>query len=179
MVGLAEVLPPEEPGNHVWQHIEQRVFPATPTASRGSGLFWRGWALLASIGLIVMSTLFITQVPPEAQREVAFVNEENAIPLWVISMNFDTGELTTQAVSAQALELDQVYQLWMLPEQGDPQSLGIMPVNGGRSAQTFSPALLDILANTKGLAVSIEPPGGSPIATPSGPVVYQAPLTKL
>ena len=128
---------------------------------------------------MLVTTLLILDTQPLDDREVAFVNEANATPLWVVSMDFNTGQLSTRAVSAQALELDKVYQLWMLPEQGDPRSLGLMPVNGEQTTQQFSPALLELLRNARGLAVSIEPPGGSPNSTPSGPVVYQAPLVEL
>ena len=178
LAGLTTALPEQTPSAAVWRGIEARIHPQS-TTNQG---FWRGWAIFTSIALAIVSALFVletTQTPQLDDREVAFVNEANSTPLWVVSMDFNTGELSTRAVSAEALELDQEYQLWMLPEQGDPQSLGLMPVNGEQTVQAFSPALLDLLRNAKGLAVSIEPPGGSPISTPTGPVVYQAPLVKL
>ena len=72
-----------------------------------------------------------------------------------------------------------VYELWMLPAEGSPRSLGLMPVNGESSETVFSPALLDALRSAQGLAVSIEPAGGSTTGLPTGPVVYQASLIDL
>lgn len=172
--GLASALPDQQPSERIWQDIERRVFPEKDRTT----YFWRGRAILAGALILALVTLFVF-APQTVEREVAFVSEGNATPLWVVSMNFDTGELYTRAVSAKALDLDRVYQLWMLPQEGAPRSLGIMPVDGRTQTQRFSPALLDLLKTATGLAVSIEPPGGSPIPTPSGPVVYQAELIEI
>lgn len=172
--GLADAIPEQTPPARVWREIEKRTQPARTVPS-----WWRGWALAASAALVVTVVALLPGAPPLEDREVAFVNEANATPLWVVSMNFNTGELSTRAVSAEAREIDKVYELWMLPAEGAPRSLGLMPVSGGKTVQTFSPALLELLRNAKGLAVSIEPKGGSPTGVPTGPVVYQAPLLDL
>ena len=174
--GLAEALPSTAPPARVWMQLEQAISPGAKAPPRST--LWRNWALLASAACAVLLTLLALPPPtaPEAPQQVAFVNEANVTPLWVVSIDFATGELVTRAVSAQAQAIDKSYELWMLSEQGVPRSLGLMPVAGDATSQRFSPALLDLLKRAQGLAVSIEPAGGSPTGQPTGPVVYQAPL---
>ena len=69
--------------------------------------------------------------------------------------------------------------MWVLPAEGNPQSLGLLPVAGNSSRSTIPAGLRALLVNAKGLAISVEPPGGSPTGLPTGPVVYQAPMVEL
>jgi anti-sigma-K factor RskA len=71
------------------------------------------------------------------------------------------------------------YELWLIPT-GDarPRSLGLI--------QPGQPIRLDIPADLAGritpdatLAVSLEPPGGSPTGQPTGPVIANGKLTNL
>jgi anti-sigma-K factor RskA len=176
---LATALPEQTPPPRVWKNISRAI---DPDPGRPVGAFWRWWSIAASVALIAVLA-FIGQdqmrPTPAAEQQVAFVNEDNLTPLWVVSLNFDTGELHTRAVSATAQAIDKTYELWMLPEQGNPQSLGLLPVNGGSTSKAFSPALLALLKRAQGLAVSIEPAGGSPTGLPTGPVVYQASLVEI
>ena len=176
---LANALPPVQPSEAVWTGIEKRIDGSRSTSTPQLG-FWRGWALLTSFALVLAIGFWQFETPVQPQQpQVAFVNEANATPLWVVSMDFDSGQLSTHAISAEAQELDKVFELWMLPATGSPRSLGLMPVNGGRTTREFSPALLELLRSANGLAVSIEPAGGSPTGLPTGPVVYQANLFEL
>ena len=99
--------------------------------------------------------------------------------MWVITANPATGTIRARAVNAQAAAVDQAYELWMLPADGPPRSLGLLPVSGGEARHEIPPALLALLGNAQGLAVSLEPAGGSPTGQPTGPVLYQAPIVEL
>jgi len=62
------------------------------------------------------------------------------------------------------------YELWALPRGGAPVSLGLLPA-AGRTERTLSePQRVALLAADK-VAVSIEPAGGSPTGSPTGPIV--------
>ena len=63
----------------------------------------------------------------------------------------------------------------MLPGEGSPVPMGLMNETGTQS-EHVSIELLSRLAQAKGLAISIEPTGGSPTGLPTGPVVYTAAL---
>jgi anti-sigma-K factor RskA len=71
------------------------------------------------------------------------------------------------------------YELWLIPSgETRPRSLGLV--------QPGQPIRLDIPAGLAGritqdatLAVSLEPPGGSPTGQPTGPVIAAGKLTNL
>ena len=69
-------------------------------------------------------------------------------------------------------------QLWLIPPGLDPQPLGLLDPT---RPVTFAipPRLLPQATRDAVLAVSLEPPGGSPTGRPTGPVVAQGPLTDL
>jgi anti-sigma-K factor RskA len=62
---------------------------------------------------------------------------------------------------------DKSMQLWGLPKEGHPVSLGVLPVGGTARFKAASVNAYPMLA------VSVEPVGGSPNPNgPTGPVVY-------
>ena len=115
---------------------------------------------------------------PRGSDHIALVGGD-ADPLWVIGANLNTGELTVRAINAKAADLDKVFELWMLPNEGNPESIGLLPVNGGSVTHRLPAGLSALLRQSKGLAVSIEPPGGSPTGLPTGPVVHTANMVNL
>lgn len=81
------------------------------------------------------------------------------------------GTLTVKAVGAAAVPAGRSLELWMLPKDMPPKSLGATPDSGmGRFALPASPDV--VLANVPALAVSLEVAGGSPADAPKGPVLY-------
>lgn len=67
----------------------------------------------------------------------------------------------------------------MLPGNGaKPVSLGLLPASG-EAGESLSAIMVSVLKLARGLAVSIEPKGGSPTSLPTGPVVYTAPIASI
>lgn len=62
-----------------------------------------------------------------------------------------------------------------LGEGRAPVSLGLLP-SQGEAVLSVSAQALPLLERGAPLAVSIEPPGGSPTGQPAGPVAYQGKL---
>ena len=72
---------------------------------------------------------------------------------------------------------DRALELWSLPPQGAPVSLGLISSSGATVlARERLPRTL-LRGGTAQLAVSLEPPGGSPTGAPTGPVLYAGRLT--
>jgi anti-sigma-K factor RskA len=62
------------------------------------------------------------------------------------------------------------YQLWLIPEGGQPIALGIL-AGDGVQAMELPQALVRAIDAKASLALSLEPEGGSPTGLPTGPVL--------
>ena len=113
--------------------------------------------------------------------QVAVFNGEDRQPLWVVKLDQTSGEYVVTAVNSAAKFIDdKAYELWMLPTDGSaPESMGLMPVGDKGVEFVLSPQVLSQIRGSGGLAVSLEPPGGSPTGLPTGPVLYQTHLVPL
>jgi anti-sigma-K factor RskA len=110
-----------------------------------------------------------------APAYVSLVAEPGGKPLWLVKLSERTLRVT--AVGAAKSQAGKSYELWMLPEGGNPVSLGVLPESGDRSL-VLSDAQFAALARASAVAVSLEPEGGSPTGLPTGPVLYSAPLLR-
>ena len=64
-----------------------------------------------------------------------------------------------QVQSRHALDAGKALELWILPAQGNPVSLGLLPASGEQRRE-LTAAQRAALAGAKQLAVSLEPDGG-------------------
>jgi anti-sigma-K factor RskA len=171
------------PHPRVWRRIEKQMHAETEKIPWWNSLpLLRVWSFGATAAALALAVALVFQAPAPEQlpaERVAIVNDASASPLWVIGVNLSSGEITARAVNVQAQALDKVYELWVLPADGNPKSLGLLPVAGNSSRSTIPAGLRALLTNAKGLAISIEPSGGSPTGLPTGPVVYQAAMVQL
>ena len=68
-------------------------------------------------------------------------------------------------------------ELWALPPGQAPRSLGLVATQDKHSVRLKSSAD-SALGDAALLAISLEPPGGSPTGAPTGPVLYTGPCVK-
>jgi len=181
---IVENIPDRPVPDAIWKGIEHRINPQTePKKSTWKNLFlWQSWGALSTAFAVVLAVFISIQTPTEVEQsgQVAIFNGEKNEPLWLVSSSKETGQLSIKAINAQAVAVDnKAFELWMLPTSGQPRSLGLMPVTGGKQEMVLSPQLLSVLQSTNGLAISLEPLGGSPTGLPTGPVLYQAPIVEL
>ena len=103
---------------------------------------------------------------------VATLTPEGATPPALARLD-PSGGLTVRITLAG--EDDRVPELWLIPGDGVPRSLGVL----ADGAATI--ALPEDVAPAAGeaLAVSLEPPGGSPTGAPTGPVIASGQLIEL
>lgn len=69
------------------------------------------------------------------------------------------------------------HELWVIPADGKPRSLGTMPA-GKQMHMRLADALAGLLQQGATIAISVEPPGGSPTGAPTGPVVASGSLSE-
>jgi anti-sigma-K factor RskA len=100
-----------------------------------------------------------------------------ALTSFVASVSADGRALVARPLQPVALAAGRVLELWAVPPQGAPRSLGLVSAAGATVIRRdrLPAALLDG-RNTAALAVSVEPPGGSPTGVPTGPVVFAGKL---
>lgn len=182
--GLGSVLPAQPPPARVWSRIEGRLDGVSGQAGWWRSIrFWRVWGMGATAALLALAIAISVPAPQlpsaEPSGQVAIVEDQQNQPMWVITANTTSGTIRARAINAEAAAVDRAYELWMLPADGKPRSLGLLPVNGGVARHDVPPALLALLGNAQGLAISLEPAGGSPTGLPTGPVLFQAAIVSL
>lgn len=168
---VTAVTPPER----VWQGVESRLFSAS--AQQEAALpwwkrlaLWRTVSGLASAAALAMFLIAI-QAPP-AQAPIVIVlgaNPEAAATLnasFVASVSADGRALVLKPLNDLTVTPGRALELWAVPEQGAPRSLGLVQAAGATTL--LRPQLL---RDTAAFAVSVEPAGGSPTGAPTGPIV--------
>ncbi len=175
--GFASGLEPRKPPRHVWRNIRDRVNLSQP-AKTASLQRWRGF-WLAIPTAVAAAWLTVALLPVPTAERIAVFADQNAEALWVISADLDKGLIQTEAVNVPALASDSSYELWILPAEGPPLSLGLLPLDLGSVETPISAQLVTALAGAGRLAISLEPAGGSPTGLPTGPVVYVASLVTI
>jgi anti-sigma-K factor RskA len=105
------------------------------------------------------------------------ISTQQGVAKWVIIVNNQKMHMHT--VGQVAPPAGRSYELWILLGSGaKPVSLGVLPASGEASEQ-LSKTMLAALKSAQGLAVSIEPRGGSPTGQPTGSVVFTASIVNL
>ncbi|RYF12637.1 MAG: anti-sigma factor, partial [Oxalobacteraceae bacterium] len=94
------------------------------------------------------------------------------VPVTVV---YDRQSGTVRLTEAAFARANRSAQLWIIPSDGTPRSLGLLHDQGLTSLE-LSAALRAQFAVGATLAVSIEPRGGSTSGLPTGPIVAKGPL---
>jgi len=181
LMPLTGAVVPEAPPARVWQAVERRLWPAAAAQPWWRRLGpWRATTGFATVAALAFALLLSNPAPVPAPIVVVLQStgaEGQMVSSFVASVAGDGRSLVTQPVQPVALAPDRVLELWSVPPQGAPRSLGLIKANGSTVlVREKLPATL-LSGGTAALAVSIEPPGGSPTGVPTGPVVYAGKLT--
>lgn len=168
---LAERIAPQQPPARVWKAIEARIQGrgAAPVAT-GAG-FWRALGLTSTglAAVLLVAFLAFAPRPPDDPLFVAVVTAPDSSPHMVISMH-EPDLLRVRTVKPWAGTEGRSLELWVLPRSGAPRSLGLVSNVPGDTLIRIAPADPRV-RDANALAVSLEPPGGSPTRLPTGPVL--------
>ena len=172
----------ETPPSHLWNRI-QNSLPAPTGQDVGSGklLFWRTLSGIA-VGAAAILGILLLQEPgavappaPEAPLIAALGSETGTASL-TASYEAGTGRMIVTPVS---LDTGDLYpELWIIPADGKPRSLGIVASTAATS-MTVPSELQQFMATGGTLAVTPELQNGSPSGQPSGPVIASGKITTI
>jgi anti-sigma-K factor RskA len=167
-----------------------RQVPSTPqpTGWFRSLALWRGTTVagaLATVLAVVTTVGLRDQMGAQVQelqarlasqpevKYVAVLNDQEASASMLVTFDPKNGKLTLQRVGGFQEASDKSLQLWALPPEGGPRSLGVLSRD----------KLLQLVAGeadvreVPALAISLEPKGGVPSETgPTGPVLFKGAL---
>ena len=186
IVSIRSVVPPQA----VWRRIEAELPQALPESAAAAAVagarrtvsaFWRTLAIATS-GLAAASVaalLLLLAAPTEpvsGGRLTAALASEDGTALYAAVIDAATGEATLLPLVVDH-NTGGSHELWLIGASGVPESLGLLDPNAPRLVRLGEGLRGAGLAGT--LAVSVEPPGGSPTGQPTGPVVASGPLQSI
>ncbi|QOY93791.1 anti-sigma factor [Massilia sp. UMI-21] len=173
---MAEFVPARTPPMQVWRAIERRLglrpkAPAWQFWRHGSLGYWRTLGVTSSMLAALLLVAVMQDRREPVVSDIATLTDEQSRTALLVLADRDRERLDVRLVEAQPLAPGKVLQLWAVPEQGRPRSLGLL--EGGRRLSL--PLTRQALgADVALLAVSLEPAGGSPSAEgPTGPILYK------
>jgi anti-sigma-K factor RskA len=180
---FADAVAPVAPPDRAWSRLARAIRlpdPSKPRESLWQSLtFWRSFAIGAAV--IAAASLgaltFIEIAPAPRAPLLATLGAANGQPAFVAAVNAGSTSLTV--VPAALLTQDpRAMELWLIPAGDKPHSLGL--IVPGRAVRIELPReLTGRITPDTALAVSMEPPGGSPSGRPSGPVIASGKLMSL
>lgn len=175
---LSRSLRPIPPSARVWANVSRELFGAGAAAPRVRRL--RTWQLAAAASVVAVTLivgLIVFRQPPPLET-LAVLGRDRGHPVWLIERRPELTALTIRVVGPVQTVPGKVYELWALPRGGAPVSLGLLPL-GGTYQRSLTTAQRAALAAADKVAVSVEPTGGSPTGSPTGPVIIVANLPAL
>ncbi len=168
---LTALATPEAPPPDLWTRIETALDPAPRAARRESG--WGRWLDPWRIGTIgatavaagLAAFLLARPTPEPGYMTVLLADQQQ--PAWLVQA--DREAIRLSALNTRPAPPDRVLELWALPQGATaPTSLGLVPHDGRLvvrpTAIRPSPGML--------IEITLEPPGGSPIGRPTGPIQF-------
>jgi anti-sigma-K factor RskA len=177
---------PVQPPARVWRAIQRRI--ARSGARRGLAAlwdnlgFWRGAAFASLAAALILTASLGALWPERSELMVVVMSDERAEPRMTVSWETDDRgdkRMRIRVLGHAEMAPDTAWELWMLPG-GDrkPLSLGLITTHETQSV-VVPRELAAAVDAAWGLAMSVEPDGGSPTGLPTGPVLYKGQCTKL
>lgn len=190
---LFDLWPAVEPPEDLIDRIDAGLGGPAPVR-RGRALPWpllaiASSALAACLLVIVLlrpapaPVTIAAPAPPVAAPSPAPVSPGPLLvaalgdPKAPIAAAFDPAGGRLRVASAPATPGGRVAQLWVIGRDGTPHPLGLL-ADSGLELVLAAPDRARLVAGAT-LAISVEPPGGSPTGLPTGPVVATGALSRV
>ena len=171
---IAEVAPPPQ----IWDAIAAALpAPAPPRAGLWQSIvFWRGFARASALAAACLGAFIYLGALNREQPLVATI-EGGGQRHFVATIDAKRGSVAIVPAAYRA-DATREPELWLIPADGKPRPLGMLRAD--RPVTIAIPSdLVGMTVSNAVLAVSLEPPGGSPTGAPTGPVIATGKLTSL
>lgn len=172
-----EIAPPAR----LWREVARRI---SGGATRGLA-FWRGLAVTSSAFVLILAAFIgLAPRPEPPMAMVAVMNDDKGQPALVVSWPpmKATREYYVRVKVVQehpVMAPGTTWEMWMLPKgQGAPVSMGLITTDTDQTMK-LKPALAQRMQGAWGMAMSVEPAGGSPTGAPTGPVIFKGQCVKI
>ncbi|WP_179209125.1 anti-sigma factor [Haematobacter genomosp. 1] len=168
---ISEGFVPVDLSPAVKRALDVRLFgtlPAKPGLWGSLGL-WRGLAGAATVAFLLASALPLIRTAPPTDRLAASLTAEGSGVTYLVLYDSATGSVSLAHMAGEPVE-GRDFQLWIARGAEAPVSLGVIPAGVSTRVEVTgrNRALMTSAAH---MAISLEPPGGSPTGQPTGPVV--------
>lgn len=175
LASLTEALPEHPVPDRVWQGITARIEPQVLHVPEKQP-FWNWLRVTAALCSIVLLVFLGSLYNRDDARYRATLLTADAQPALKVEAHADY--LQVEPLTLAAVDADRSLELWAIPADGKPISLGVIPA-GGKGKVELNEVQKALIGKPIALAVSLEPKGGSPTGQPTGPVLYQGALAAL
>jgi anti-sigma-K factor RskA len=189
---MLDAIAPVQPDAALWDRIrasleEPDKRPVELVAVRRRLTMWKGYsaaitALAASLLLVVgLRTADKPPVPQPAPQVrpvmVAMLAPETGPASLTASYDPSTNSLVVAPAALNPVP-GHDHELWIIPDDGKPRSLGLVAASQQRR-MALPAGLAPRLVETATIALSAEPTGGSPTGQPTGPVVASGKFSRV
>lgn len=189
---MLDEIQPVQPPPAAWAGIRQRL--GDPAANdnviqlRRRVHQWRGVAAAMSAMAACLAIVLVAGLPrpapepvevhrPAAPPLVAMLGDQDRPMKVVASWDPAARQLVLAVAPDMPSDPRHSHELWVIPSDGKPRSLGTMGTRK-RMHMRLADALAQLLQQGATIAISVEPPGGSPTGAPTGPVVASGALAR-
>ena len=171
-----------QPPAALWTRIDETLPAAADSTNiiplSRSVTLWRtvSAAMTAVAAALALLLLFRpdTIQPQPGPPMVAMLGDQQQQMRVVASWNPTGRQLVLAAAGAMPADPKHSHELWIIPSGGKPRSLGTMP--GKQMHMQLADALAELMREGATIAITVEPPGGSPTGDPTGPIVASGKL---
>lgn len=158
-----EPLPPA-----VKRALDLRLFGQAKQSRSGfwsSLIVWRSIAAIATAAFLLAVALPALQPPSPAERLAAEGGEVTYLAVYDAA----TGTVSLAHPTGDPVD-GRDFELWVARGSDAPVSLGVI-ASGVATRVAIAGATRDLMTSEAHMAISLEPPGGSPTGQPTGPVL--------
>jgi anti-sigma-K factor RskA len=180
LIGLADAVAPVLAPEATWSRIETAIEAPRPPSVWQCLTFWRSFGIASgALAAVSIAALAYVGFNPGARVPLmATLSGGAGQPNFVAAVTA-TGKTLVIVPAAMLTSDSRALELWLIPTgETRPRSLGL--IQPGQPIRLHIPSdIAGRVAQDATLAVSLEPPGGSPTGQPTGPVIAAGRLTNL